>query len=225
MGGSDLIRHHRHVQALAICLAALAGYIDAVAFIDTRGFFVSFMSGNTTRLGVGIAHDAAAGAAAAGLIATFVVGVASGSLTGHFARAHRRVAVLLLVTVLIAAAASCAMLGERTAAIVCMALAMGAENAVFERDGEIEIGLTYMTGTLVKLGQRLAAFLRGGDRFGWASYLMLWLGLLSGGATGALVYGAIGLSALWIAALVAGAMVMAARLAEPHGLIAAPARD
>jgi uncharacterized membrane protein YoaK (UPF0700 family) len=32
---------------------------------------------------------------------------------------------------------------------------MGAENALFERDGEVQIGLTDMTGTLVKFGQRL----------------------------------------------------------------------
>ncbi|MEP7350780.1 MAG: hypothetical protein ABI668_12645 [Sphingorhabdus sp.] len=39
---------------------------------------------------------------------------------------------------------------------------MGAENAVFEHDGEMHIGLTYMTGTLVKFGQRAAAAFMGG---------------------------------------------------------------
>ena len=47
-------------------------------------------------------------------------------------------------------------MGFSAAAIAAMALAMGAENAVFEREGEVHIGLTYMTGTLVKFGQRLA---------------------------------------------------------------------
>ena len=57
-----------------------------------------------------------------------------------------------------------------------MALAMGAENAVFERDGKVSIGLTYMTGTLVKVGQRLTGALFGGDRFAWAPYPLLWRG-------------------------------------------------
>ena len=39
----------------AICLAALAGFVDALAYISLGGFFASFMSGNTTRLGVGLA--------------------------------------------------------------------------------------------------------------------------------------------------------------------------
>lgn len=33
-----------------------------------------------------------------------------------------------------------------------MALAMGAENNVFERNGEVSIGVTYMTGSLVGSG-------------------------------------------------------------------------
>lgn len=30
------------------------GYVDAVGFMMTGGFFVSFMSGNSTRLAVGL---------------------------------------------------------------------------------------------------------------------------------------------------------------------------
>ena len=50
-----------------MCLAGVAGYVDAVGLIETRGSFVSFMSGNTTRLGVGIASLSPAAATAAGL--------------------------------------------------------------------------------------------------------------------------------------------------------------
>ena len=202
-------RHHRDVQGLAVGLAALAGYVDAVAFLQTRGFFVSFMSGNTTRLGVGLAAEGRQAAAAAALIATFVIGVAAGSLTGHAARSRRRPAVLVLVAALLAVAAALAP-WQPIAAVALMAVAMGAENAVFERDGEIEIGLTYMTGTLVKLGQRLALALRGRDAFGWASYLMLWLGLLAGGVTGATAEAAFGLAALWGGAAAAVALAVVA---------------
>jgi len=50
-----MIRHPRRDQARAIGLAAIAGYVDAIAFVDLGGFFVSFMSGNSTRLAVGLA--------------------------------------------------------------------------------------------------------------------------------------------------------------------------
>lgn len=45
--------YDKRAQALAIRLSALAGYVDAIGFIQPGGFFVSFMSGNSTRLGVG----------------------------------------------------------------------------------------------------------------------------------------------------------------------------
>lgn len=47
----------RHM--LAIGLAAQAGFIDALGFLKLGGLFVSFMSGNSTRLGVGIASHMA----------------------------------------------------------------------------------------------------------------------------------------------------------------------
>jgi uncharacterized membrane protein YoaK (UPF0700 family) len=73
---------------------------------------------------------------------------------------------------------------------------MGAQNAVFAQDGEVSVGLTYMTGTLVKLGKRLTVALWGGDRFGWIPYLLLWTGLLSGAVSGALAYARLGPNAL-----------------------------
>ena len=39
-----------------VLLAALAGIVDALAFSGLGGFFASFMSGNSTRFGVGLAH-------------------------------------------------------------------------------------------------------------------------------------------------------------------------
>lgn len=205
-----MLRHDRPVQSLAICLAGVAGYVDAVGFIETRGSFVSFMSGNTTRLGVGIASLSPAAATAAGLIATFVVGVAAGTLTGHAAGQHRRPAVLLLVAALLGTAALAGILQLRVVSLAVTALAMGADNAVFEQDGEISIGLTYMTGTLVRLGQRFALALRGGDPFGWTSYLKLWLGLLTGAVLGATADHRFGLAALWGAALAAALLAGAA---------------
>src|SRR3546814_20958730 len=67
------------------------------------------------------------------------------------------------------------------------------------RDGEVSIGVTYMTGALVKLGQRLAAALVGGPRWQWAPYLALWGGLIAGAAAGAPASPRAGMASLWIA--------------------------
>jgi uncharacterized membrane protein YoaK (UPF0700 family) len=213
-------RYDRRIRALAICLTALAGYVDAIGFMKLGGFFVSFMSGNSTRLAVGMAQGTGEATVAGSLIALFVAGVIIGSMTGHFAQARRREVVLALVAFLLAAAAILDSAGFPRFAVAGIVLAMGAENAVFEQDGEVRIGLTYMTGTLVKGGQRLAAALLGGDRWGWTSYMLQWAGLVIGATCGALVYPALGLGALWLAAF---GMAVAALVPRPNGEREGPA--
>lgn len=195
-----MTRYDKRVQALAIGLSALAGYVDAIGFTELGGFFVSFMSGNSTRLGVGLIERSRDAVIAGGLIAVFVVGVIAGSLTGRLAGPHRRPMVLTLVAALLAVAAACAAIGATPIAVAAMVLAMGAENSVFEQGDDVHIGLTYMTGALVKFGQRAAAALSGGDRFAWAPYILLWAGLVVGAVLGAATHQWLGLAGLWFAA-------------------------
>ncbi|UUL83982.1 DUF1275 family protein [Sphingomonas qomolangmaensis] len=208
-----MVRYDMRIRLLAASLSALAGFVDAVGFVHLGGFFVSFMSGNTTRIGVGLSERGGDAVVAGGLILSFVAGVVFGSLVGRRFGTARRSAVLALVAALLGLAALLAAWGYHGAAAVAMALAMGAENAVFAEGADIHIGLTYMTGTLVKLGQHIAIALGGGDRFGWAPYLLLWAGLLAGGVAGAASYAVAGMGALWAAAAAAGiAAIIAARI-------------
>ncbi len=201
-----MLRHRKRDIAVAIGAAALAGFVDATGFLSLGGFFVSFMSGNSTRLAVGIAGIPGEALIAARLIGCFVVGVIFGSLVGAAAHKMRRPVVLLLVAMLVALGAALAGTAEDMA-VLFVAAAMGAANTTFERDGEVSIGLTYMTGTLVKLGQRIAGAVMGGPRLAWAPYLLLWLGLVCGAVAGAGLWPVFGLSGLWIA--VAGAALLA----------------
>ena len=206
-----MMRYQRREIALAACFSALAGYVDALGFITLGGFFVSFMTGNTTRLGIELAGGHTGGAAlAGGIIALFVSGVVLGSLVGHASRRRRAPAVLGVVTLLLALAALLETTGETLAAVGLLAVAMGTENAVFQRDGEVTIGLTYMTGTLVKMGQRIAAAMLGGPKRAFLRHFLLWLGLMGGALTGAAVHRLIGLDAIWLAAAAAAAMTLAA---------------
>ena len=193
-------RYARSVWGLAACFSALAGFVDALGFLYLGGFFVSFMSGNSTRLAVGLSEHVADALTAGGLIASFVVGVMLGSLCGRTIRRARHGALMYLIAAMLTAASLLAAADATWAAAAVLAMAMGAENALFEHDGEVQIGLTYMTGTLVKLGQRLLSALMGGDRFGWVPYLLLWLGLLAGAVLGAILFGVIGHQAIWVAA-------------------------
>ena len=195
---------------IAVGLAALAGFVDSHAFLQLGGFFVSFMSGNTTRLGTGTIDTLAAVLVPAGLIALFVAGVMAGTLFARLAGVGPP-GIMALVTALLALSAGLAAAGRPNAAMAMLAVAMGAENGVFVRNGEVSIALTYVTGALVKLGRALAAALLGGDRWGWVWHLLLWLGLASGAALGAVSYLAIGLDGLWIAAAGSAALSLALR--------------
>src|SRR5271170_7153415 len=100
-----MVRVDRRTTLLATGLSALAGFVDATGFIQLGGFYVAFMSGNSTRLAVGFARDTPHGILAAELIGGFVLGVMLGSLVGRAARKHCPSCVLSLVAILLALAA------------------------------------------------------------------------------------------------------------------------
>lgn len=184
-----MLQYGRNLRALALCYAALAGAVDAIGFIKSGGLFVAFMSGNSTRFAIGVGEAGGIAAAAAALIALFVLGVVLNVLVSERLTALRRkVAASLGVSVFLLAAAVADTVGSNQACLAFLCLAMGASNAIFRRDGEVSIGVTYMTGTLVKLGHRLADALRGTGGAQWLPYLLLWLALVLGGIAGALCF-------------------------------------
>lgn len=195
-----MIHYDRQRRTFAIALAAMAGFIDAVGFLSADGYFVSFMSGNSTRLGVSLGTDPARALMPAVLIAGFLGGVTGGALLARWAGAAHKSAVLALVAAMLFAAACGRLLGSPAIMLGGLVVAMGALNNTFQRGGEVSIGLTYMTGALVKLGQGLANALAGQPNAGWTSWAGLWGGLLSGAVLGAFTQDRLPLVCLWLAA-------------------------
>jgi uncharacterized membrane protein YoaK (UPF0700 family) len=209
----------RRNVALVCALSALAGYVDGIGFLHLGGLFVSFMSGNSTRMGVSLAQGQWLNAAEAlGLIALFVIGAAAGSLIVLGRGTRQQPWVLLAEASLLAAAALCYTFGLSDVAVAAIVLAMGLENAVFQIEGGGGLGLTYITGALVKVGQLAAAALTGGARWAWAPNLLLWAALVTGSLCGALAYHWINLAAIWFAAGAALALSgISAFLTQPNG--------
>lgn len=194
---------------LALCLTTAAGFLDAVGFLDLGGYFISFMSGNTTRLSAEIVGHSAVGVGKAlGIIGLFVAGTVVGSVVYRLgdmlaARGRRiavdgRVAVLAGTTGVVGLSAVAAELSWFPfPPILIVAVAMGMLNATFLSDGEVSVGLTYMTGTLVRAGQRLAEVFFGGPRWSWLRPVGQWLSLALGATLGAWAYTQLGLTVLW----------------------------
>ena len=186
---------------LACALSALAGYVDGIGFLHLGGLFVSFMSGNSTRMGVSLAGGEWRPAASAlGLIVLFVIGVAAGSFIVLGRGVHRQPWILAAEAALLAIAGLCHAFGLPDAAVAAIVMAMGMENAVFQIHGGAGLGLTYVTGALVKVGQLIASALTGGEPFGWVPNLLLWAALVIDSVCGALAYHWINLAAIWFAA-------------------------
>ncbi len=202
-------------RRLAIGLAALAGFIDALGFLSLGGVFVSFMSGNSTRFAVDAAGgvDAHMALVPLGIIALFVIGVMLGRVIRHTASKRPSTAILTFMSATLALAGVLQGLGFAWLAAPCLAIAMGAANNVFFREGEVSIGVTYMTGTLVKFGQRFAGSLLGERDRHWVPYLLLWLGLVTGAVAGAFGFAHFGFAVLWAGVVAcAGLTVCFARI-------------
>lgn len=144
----------------------------------------------------------------------FVLGVVIGATTARRFGEGRRSAVLAAEAVLLLIGAGLCAAGWREAGMAAVVLAMGVENAVFQRQGDVGVGLTYMTGTLVRMGQRIATALHGGARWDWVPFLMLWLGLAVGGAAGAVSFLRFDVLALWPAVALVSCLTLLVARAE-----------
>lgn len=183
--------------AMAVALSLLAGFVDALGFMHLGGYFVSFMSGNSTQMAAVLPDGLAGAILPLALVVLFVLGVMVGTLAEQRLSASLG---LLVLAALLGVATALAAMRLDDAAIMVTPFVMGAMNTVL-RSGQGAMAVTYMTGNLVKLGQTIVAAVQGGPRWTWLPYLLLWLGLLVGALCGALAYGEIGLVALWLPAV------------------------
>lgn len=191
---------------LALAVAALAGFVDALGFLSLGGIFVSFMSGNTTQLGTRLARGDLTSPQVvipAAIIALFVAGVIGGTVARRVLVRRGAGTMAIVMCALLVGAALGASAGWRPVAFALTALAMGTANTVLPGPGHSTVGVTYVTGALVKLGQAIGGRLVG-DRSGpWLFDLSLWACLAAGAVAGAMAYARWQLASLWIAAAAA----------------------
>jgi uncharacterized membrane protein YoaK (UPF0700 family) len=184
---------------LSWLLSGLAGMTGATAFTHSSGYFVTFMTGNTERSVLGyFSGTPDLALAALLLIAAFLAGVILASLLRrHVWKRHAHGATVLTTVALALATVTDLELNGWTGIdvtftpIALIAFGMGALNVSFVRDGEVSIPLSYVTGTLVKLGQGIERHISGGTVFEWLGYAIVYVSFM----IGALVGGALALAA------------------------------
>jgi len=181
--------------ALVAMLSVLAGMTDAIGFMAS-GDFVSFMSGNTTRLAVAVSNgDVDLVLRLTLLVVTFVASNALGIIVGRLTR-RRTLPLLLCIAALLCAAAAWP-LDNQLPALLGAITAMGMLNAAVEEVNGFPVGLTYVTGALSRFGRGLGRWMLGERRNGWRVQLIPWTGMFAGAVIGALLEQHLGLRALF----------------------------
>jgi uncharacterized membrane protein YoaK (UPF0700 family) len=146
----------------AISLALVAGYVDGYA-LRVFGIYVSFMSGNTTMAGIetGQGHFYTALIPALA-IAGFVLGSFMGNWFVHSEVKHSKRLLFLASAVLITCfiALNLHPSPHANLSLPVLSVAMGMLNPAVSRVGSEPVSLTFVTGTLNKIGNHLALGVR-----------------------------------------------------------------
>lgn len=145
--------------ALAICLALISGYLDGYGLL-TLGVYVSFMSGNTTISGLrgGQGHFHAAWPSVIAIL-LFVSGSFLGHLFTQSRLRHSHRLIFGLITILLLTVTGLERNGvlNPLIAIGLLSLAMGTMNPALTKIGAESVSLTFMTGTLNRIGGHFAS--------------------------------------------------------------------
>jgi uncharacterized membrane protein YoaK (UPF0700 family) len=148
---------------LAVALAMIAGSLDAYGMITYRTY-LSFMSGNTTQAGYELGQGKFGPALYSVLLAIvfFVCGSFAGALLARSSVQRIRRLVFGMIATSLALIIGFAQIGfsSNRVSIAVIGFAMGAMNSALSRVGDKSVSLTFVTGTLTRIGIQLALAFR-----------------------------------------------------------------
>jgi uncharacterized membrane protein YoaK (UPF0700 family) len=177
---------------LSWVLAVLAGVLGATAYMHSAGYFVTFMTGNAQRAVLGyFSNDAKLSVSAGVLILCFVAGVVVASICRRRFWSGHPHGPTVLTTFSLVAATVLDIIDEGWeevqldfTPIMLVAFGVGALNTSFVKDGEVSVPLSYVTGTLVKMGQGIERHIAGGKASDWLGYFLLFASFVLGAVIG-----------------------------------------
>lgn len=193
-------RRGRSEALLGAWLLAIAGFVDAVAFVVLQGSFVAFMSGNTTILASSTAngHWHPVGLSAALIVLFFGGNVAGAALVRYAGRAAHRLLMLSIAAVTMAGAVVANTMSP-SVGLVVTAIAAGLINSALAAKTDVHVGLTYVTGTLVKAAHQLVEGIGSARPWAWSRTLGFWLVFACGALVGGAAFSKFGTASLWCA--------------------------
>ena len=176
---AETAHHPSGPLVLACSLAGVAGFVDAHLFLHVTNVFVANMSGNMVRVGI-LSGSGDWPIAAGSVAALFAFGAGVVVAIGHHDRRLQqtkpvRPDELLAIEGLLTLSLPAILIGfdvefsNRAGLIHYLvigigAFAMGIQASSLRRVGSIAVATTYGTGTIVRIGEKLALGLRRAER-------------------------------------------------------------
>ncbi|MFD1604813.1 YoaK family protein [Flavobacterium artemisiae] len=178
-------------EKLAVFLAFIAGYLDAAGLLKWK-IYVSFMSGNTTQLGVAFFNGKSAVIATTlTVIGCFVLGIYSGTCLSLWKETKSQTIPFYIVAFLLIGytAVSYYYPVQTLPAVAVIGFATGIMNTIVTAVGNQKINTDFVTGTLNSLARNTAMLSMSTDDENRKQYkenairlFLLWTGFLLGTA-------------------------------------------
>jgi len=179
-------------EKLAVFLALIAGYLDAVGIVKWK-MYVSFMSGNTTQLGISLSTaNSAVIITTFTVIAFFILGIYSGTCLSLWKRSNTQKLPFYMVSgILIIYTGITQFYNLSTlSSIAVIGFSTGIMNTIVTTVGNQKINTDFVTGTLNSLARNTAMLTMSSDKTNKKIYklnairlLLLWIGFISGAFT------------------------------------------
>lgn len=173
-----------------ICLlCAVAGSVDAAAYLLSGRVFVANMTGNTVLLAISLLQrNPREAALRGGLVAAFLAGVIIARLLARIAgeapTKAQRIAVLFIESIVLLMLAW-KNAGANTYLLLLLACILGIQNGAFRHIGGFHLNTTFITGDLELLGE--AIMNPRNSRAEVSAFVLSWVGYACGALLGALV--------------------------------------
>lgn len=176
-------------EKLAISLAFIAGYLDAVGIIKWKTY-VSFMSGNTTQLGIAFSNTKSVTIITSiTVIGCFVLGIYTGTCLSLWKNCKMKTLPFYIVSGILIAYTTASYFYNITIilSIAIIGFSTGIMNTIVTSVGNQNINTDFVTGTLTSLARNTAMLSMTNDKTDKKQYkinaihlLLLWIGFLSG---------------------------------------------
>ena len=170
-------------------LCALAGSVDAAAYLLCGQIFVANMTGNTVLLSISLLQrNPKEAALRAGMVAAFLAGVIVARLLAGTADKRltktQRVFILGIESLLLLLLTSKNAGAHTDLLLLLLACMLGIQNAAFQNIGAFHLNTTFITGDLEKLGEAMTDMRHALPKT--TTFLVSWIAYAGGACLGAL---------------------------------------